>query len=104
MDPSAKQMPARRSNRLVLDVGLVVRGEPAGAEAFCEETFTVSVSLHGALLLMTNKVEEGQVLFLLNPATKNEVKSKVVRIGKPHGGLSLVGVEFDEPSKEFWPY
>ncbi len=95
----------RRSTRLVLDVGLVVRSELVGrADPFREETFTVSVSKHGALVLLASKVEIGQVLFLANPATQREVRGKVVRVGGAHGGLRLVGVEFDESSTEFWPW
>ena len=89
----------RRSNRMVWDVGLVVRGE-----GFREGTFTVSVSQHGALVLMQAKVEVGQTVYLVNPETGKEVESHIVRIGSPHGGLRVVGVEFIEPSKEFWPF
>jgi hypothetical protein len=84
----------------VWDVGLVVRG--AGIE---EQTFTISVNTHGALVLIEAKVEMGQVLVLRNPFTDYEVEAKVVRIGAEHGGLALVGVEFlNKPSAEFWPW
>lgn len=85
--------------RLVWDVGLVVRGE-----TFQEKTFTVSISMHGALLLLAEKVDLGQTLHLVNPSNGNEIEAHVIRFGEPHGGLRLVGVEFLKPSKEFWPF
>jgi hypothetical protein len=83
----------------VLDVGLTVKGE-----TFQEETFTISVSQHGALLLLSHKVAIGQPLVLVNPATGQEIECHVVRFGSPHGGLSLVGIDFVEQSKAFWPW
>lgn len=93
------QPDTRRSMRMVLDIGLIVRGE-----TFQEKTFTVSVSMHGALLLLATKVELGQMLHLVNPSNGHEIAAHVVRFGDPHGGLRLVGVDFIEPSKEFWPF
>ena len=91
----------RRSLRLVWDVGLVIRGD---SPKFEEDTFTISVSGHGALVLLENEVKVGQELFLLNPLTGNEISGKVVRIGAPHSGKCMVGIDFDEPSDEFWPF
>jgi len=38
----------RRSQRLLLDVPLVVSGEADGKKAFREDTFTLVVNAHGA--------------------------------------------------------
>ncbi len=94
----------RRSPRLQWDVGLVVRMDLPGQENFHERTFTITVSAHGALLLLAATVEVGQKLFLMNPLTGMEVESRVVRFGSPHGGLAVVAVEFLESSSEFWPF
>lgn len=94
----------RRSKRLAWDVGLIVRMDLPGEENFQERTFTISVSAHGALVLLAAKVEMGQKLFLLNPLTGCEVEGRVVRFGSPHGGLASVVVEFLEPSAQFWPF
>jgi hypothetical protein len=87
----------RRSSRLVLDVGLIVRGE-----GFEESTFTVSVSQHGALIMLETLVEIGQKIFIRNALKGPEIEGKVVRIGSPHGGLRMVGIDFLQPSPEFW--
>ena len=93
----------RRSQRLLLDVGLVVRGESVAKEAFKEETFTISVSAHGALFALSAKVALGQTLFLVNPEPQSEVEGRVTRFGPPRGGLAQVGVEFAQPTPKFWP-
>jgi hypothetical protein len=93
----------RRSQRLLLDVGLVVRGESLEKEAFQEETFTISVSAHGALVLLSANVRLGQTLFLKNSKTLNEVEGRVTRCDLRYGGFGPVGVEFAHPSLTFWP-
>jgi hypothetical protein len=93
----------RRSERLLLDVALLVRGESEESQPFQEKTFTISVSAHGTLLVLATKVVLGQTLILRNPQTQDEVVGRVVRFGIPHGGLAQVGIDFAQPAPEFWP-
>jgi hypothetical protein len=93
----------RRSERLLLDVALVVRGESTESQPFQEKTFTISVSAHGALLVLATKVALGQTLLLSNPHSEDEVVGRVVRFGIPYGGLAQVGIDFAQPAPEFWP-
>src|ERR1700680_1647764 len=93
----------RRSERLLLDVSLVVRGESMESKPFQEKTFTISVSAHGTLLVLATKVALGHTLILSNPQTQDEVVGRVVRFGIPHGGLAQVGIDFAQPAPEFWP-
>jgi hypothetical protein len=93
----------RRSQRMPLDVSVVVRGESANSQPFQEETFTTSVSAHGALLMLASKVTLGQTLLVWNPQTNNEKPARVTRFGTLYGGIAQVGVEFPEPAAEFWP-
>jgi len=92
----------RRSQRAILDVALIVRGKSVEGQPFQEETFTISVSDHGALLMLSSKVALGQVLLLVNPHTQSEREGRVARFGSPYGGLAQVGVEFAHPAPEFW--
>jgi diguanylate cyclase (GGDEF)-like protein len=92
----------RRSKRMILDVGVVVRGESTDSQPFQEETFTISVSAHGALLMLESKVTLGQTLFVRNLLTNNERPVRVARFGIPYGGIAQVGVEFQEPAADFW--
>jgi hypothetical protein len=93
----------RRSERLSLDVALVIRGESKENKPFQENTFTISISAHGALLVLATQVALGQTLHLSNPQTQDEVEGRVVRFGSPYGGLAQVGIDFATPVPEFWP-
>ena len=101
--PKAIDEERRHSERLLLDVALVVRGESKESKPFQEKTFTISVSAHGTLLVLETNVVLGQTLILSNPQTQDEVEGRVVRFGSPYGGLAQVGIEFAQPSPEFWP-
>jgi diguanylate cyclase (GGDEF)-like protein/PAS domain S-box-containing protein len=93
----------RRSERLLLDVALVVRGESKESKPFQERTFTISVSAHGVLLVLATNVALGQTLFLSNPHSQDEVEGRVVHFDPPFGGLDQVGIDFAKPAPEFWP-
>jgi hypothetical protein len=93
----------RRSQRLLRKVGLVAWGESAENGAFKEDTHAVSVSAHGALVVLSSKVALGQTLFLKSPQTKSEIEGRVVRFGPPSRGHAHVGVEFVLPTPDFWP-
>jgi hypothetical protein len=92
----------RRSQRSLLDVALIVRGHSAEGQPFQEETFTISVSAHGALLVLASRVALGQTLLLVNPQTHDEKEARVARFGALYGGLAQVGIEFARPAPEFW--
>jgi hypothetical protein len=93
----------RRSRRWLQDVRLIVRGESRENVPFQEKTYATSVSTHGALMILSTIVTEGQMLSLINPRTQDEIEGRVVRFGPPYRGLTQVGVEFVRPAQEFWP-
>ena len=101
--PPAAQLERRRSPRRILDVPLIVRGESAEQQHFEEETFTISVSAHGALVLLAARVSLGQTIVLVKPETQQAQEGRVSRLGSLHGGLAQVAVEFAQPVPEFWP-
>src|SRR5579862_7930688 len=100
--PQADPAERRRSHRSLLDVALIVRGESIEGKSFEEETFTISVSAHGALLVLAAKVALGQRIVLLNLQTRSEKEGRVARFGSLYGGLAQVGIEFAGPAPEFW--
>ena len=101
--PAVNLTKDRRSQRVLLDVPLVVRGESAERETFQEQTFTIVVSAHGALMVLATKVAIGQTLVLMNPETWDEREGRVAYLGPPYGGLAQVAIEFAQPAPEFWP-
>ncbi|HEX4001892.1 MAG TPA: PilZ domain-containing protein [Candidatus Acidoferrales bacterium] len=98
----AVQTGQRRSERLLLDVPVVVCSEPAGSPAFREETFTVTISAHGALLMLATKVVLGQRVVVMNPQNQDEREARVSYLGPDRAGLAQVAVEFAHPAPEFW--
>lgn len=98
-------MPAtsqRRSDRILIDVPLVVRSSSEERQAFREETFTVTVSAHGGLMMLEAPVKLGQTIVLMNPKNWDEREAKVAYLGRPHAGLAQVAFEFNRPAPEFW--
>ena len=93
----------RRSSRLPAKVTLVVCGQSPEEQYFQEETSTLSINAHGALVALATEVTLGQRLLLLNPQTWNERAGRVTRLGALEGGRTQVGIEFPEAAPEFWP-
>ncbi len=91
----------RRSERVLLDIPVVVRGQ-SGDRSFQEETFTVTVSAHGALLMLQTSVALGQRLIVLNPKNWGEQEARVAYKGTVYAGLAQVAIEFARPAPEFW--
>jgi PilZ domain-containing protein len=93
----------RRSERVLLDIPVVLFGETADHGPFREETFTVTVSAHGALLMLETRVAIGQKVKLANPGNWDEQEARVAFVGGDHAGLAAVGIEFEQPAPQFWP-
>jgi hypothetical protein len=82
---------------------ITVRTEEGVREnSFEEETQTLIVNLHGALILLAAKVIKGQKLRMKNRATQVEQACQVARIGSKTEGKVQVGIEFLKPSPDFW--
>jgi PilZ domain len=93
----------RRSERVLIDVPLIICGNAPDKKPFREETFTVTVSAHGALVVLASKVELGQRVKLTKTQSDDEREATVAFLGPPYAGLSTVGLQFETPSPEFWP-
>jgi hypothetical protein len=87
---------------LLVDVPLLVRGEDVESQPFQEETFSISISAHGALIVLGATVTRGQTLHVINLQTKEETKATVTSLGAPYGGLAQVAFEFSHPAPQFW--
>jgi hypothetical protein len=97
------ELSRRRSQRVILTVAVTVRNEGGPRDtSFEEETHTVVVNVHGALLVLRAKVAKGQMLWVKNRATKEEQMCRVATIAPVSGGKPQIGVEFLKPSPDFW--
>jgi len=92
----------RRSQRIFLCVGIIVRGKKADGAAFSERTKTAVVSAHGALILLQEPVNPGQELTLRNIPTSEEISCTVVECNHGQSEVSEVGLQFNRPSPRFW--
>jgi hypothetical protein len=92
----------RRSQRLFLQVRVVVEGRLANNSPFSEETQTIVVNAHGALVEMKVSLEQGQIVNLRNVLTseKSECAIKLVTPSGP--GKFNAALEFTNPNPSFW--
>jgi hypothetical protein len=88
--------------RVLLSVPIVVSGKTMDNKDFQEETRTLVVNAHGALISLVAPVKSQQAVTLSNKATQQSTACRVVHIGNPQAGKAQVGVEFDKPSAKFW--
>ena len=92
----------RRSQRVIVKVSVMVLAEGAENKPVLEETRTVTVNAHGAMILLGLKVSIGQLLTLRNSRTEEEVACRVVYVSPHESEKRQVGVDFMEPCPRFW--
>lgn len=92
----------RRSQRVCLSVPiLVIKGAQAPSQT-SEETRTLIVSAHGALIVTRLPVQAGDLLTIRHTKTLEELVCRVVNVGPDQSGKREIGVEFERPSPRFW--
>ena len=97
-DPVKKR---RRSQRVMMSLPLTVSGESADGP-FSEETHTIVVNAHGALITLAAKISNQQMLRLKSPLHSEEQICRVTYMGPVTAGRTQLGVEFVEPAPQFW--
>jgi hypothetical protein len=86
---------------VILSVPVTVTGQgPKGQ--FTEQTKTLVVNAHGALITLVAKVAQGQQLQLKSVSNPEIQDCKIVYIGPTVQGQTQVGVEFLKPAPHFW--
>ena len=89
----------RRSTRFPVHFALKVCGNEGRLQ---EETCTLSINAHGVLIALASRVTVGQILMIHNPENWAERGVRVTRVGRCYAGRTEVGLEFTEPSPDFW--
>ncbi len=79
-----------------------VSGEGSGARSFQEDTYTLAISAHGALISIAGPVYRGQRFTLSNMQTKATLECVVAHVDKAPGEATRAGVEFMLPNETFW--
>jgi hypothetical protein len=92
----------RRSQRVLMQVGVRVRGKDTENKDFEEQTETLAINAHGALVLLTARVISGSVVYLRHGKTEEEQECHVAFLGPVRSGRAEVGLEFSVPRPTFW--
>ena len=99
MDPATNK---RRSQRLFIQVKVVIEWKAANKSLLTEETHTIVVNAHGALVEMGTQIDQGQVVSLRNVRTNDTADCVVKLVSHAAGGKFSTALEFTKPSPTFW--
>jgi hypothetical protein len=92
----------RRSQRVLMQVGVRIRGKDAQGKDFEESTETLAINAHGGLVLLTARVTSGSVVHMKHNKTEEEQECRVAFLGPVRGGKGEIGLEFSTPRPTFW--
>jgi hypothetical protein len=92
----------RRGQRIALSVKVHVAGQNSLGEQIKEPTQTVSISPHGAMVLVSKRVDKGQQLVLRNLRTEAEMECTAVYVARTPNAQYEVGLSFLLPNRVFW--
>jgi hypothetical protein len=92
----------RRSQRVLMQVGVRVRGKDAQGKDFEETTESLAINAHGALILLSARVTSGSVVQMRHNKTEEEQECHVAFLGPVRSGKAEIGLEFTAPRPTFW--
>jgi PilZ domain len=94
--------PRRRSQRVLMQVSVRVRGDDAQGKSFEEEAATLAISAHGALIQLQARLKSGGKVQLQHKQTQEEQECMVIFLGPVRSGKAEIGLEFSSPRPTFW--
>jgi hypothetical protein len=92
----------RRSQRVLMQIPVRIRGKNAQGVDFEELTETLAINAHGALVLLTIRLTSGSVVFMRHNKTEEEQECHVAFLGPVRSGKGEIGLEFTVPRPAFW--
>ena len=92
----------RRSQRLFLQVRVIVEGKLSNKSPFSEEAHTIVVNAHGALIEMGQSLDQGQTVTLRNVRTSETIECKIKLVTPAGTGRFSTAFEFIKPNPDFW--
>jgi len=92
----------RRSQRVLMHVAVRIRGTDAQGKAVEEETQTLAINAHGALVLLQSRLTSGSKVQLQHKKTLEEHECHVAFLGPVRSGKAEIGLEFSSPHPTFW--
>jgi hypothetical protein len=96
-------LPARRrSQRVLMQIPIRVRGADVRGCPFDEETETLAINAQGAFILLHGRVGSGAQITLKHNRTGEEQECRVRYVGPLRGEKAEIGLEFSSPQAHFW--
>ena len=92
----------RRSQRLLMQVGVRIRGKDTQGKDFEEFTETLAINAHGALVLLAARVTSGSAVHVRHNKTEEEQECHVAFLGPVRSSKGEIGLEFTAPRPTFW--
>jgi hypothetical protein len=92
----------RRSQRVLMQVGVRIRGKDAQGKDFEEDAQTLAINAHGGLILLTARLISGAVVHMKHNKTEEEQECHVAFLGPVRSGKAEIGLEFTTPRPTFW--
>src|SRR5271168_138528 len=86
----------RRSERILLQVNVLLSSELPGNKSYRVQAFTLVVNAHGGLLEAPVGVTINQKITLTNPQSRKSVGCRVVRVEGPVNSNFKIAFEFDK--------
>jgi len=102
--PIAEMLPQnrRRSKRVRARVPVRVRFQDVNKVSIAEDSHTVIVNDHGALILLAATLKVQQIIRIENLAQGKELLCRVAALGPSFMGKTQIAVEFIMPMPGFW--
>ncbi len=92
-----------RAHRIPLALNVMVRGRVESHNAIHEETRTIFVLPHGAVLTLAARVSSGETISVVNLANGREAQCDVLEVQAGEQGKNQIEVEFRKSEPDFWP-
>jgi hypothetical protein len=101
-NPAPNPLTRRRSQRVLMQVGVRIRGNDPQGKSFEEQAVTLAINAHGALVSLKHPLTNGTPVKLRHNMTEEEQECHIVHLGQVRDGKTEVGLEFSEPRPTFW--
>src|ERR1700693_473765 len=101
-NPSPNPASRRRSQRVIMQVHVRIRGTDSLSKSFEEQAVTLAINAHGALVAMRHRLTSGSKVHMRHNMTDEEQQCHVVHLGQVRDGKTEVGLEFSELRPGFW--
>jgi hypothetical protein len=101
-NPSTNPPARRRSQRVLMHVGVRITGSDEQGKPFEEQAVTLAVNAHGALVSLKHRLTTGSKVNMRHNMTEEEQECHVVYLGQTRDGKTEIGLEFSVPRPAFW--